>query len=130
MPMMICAADRVIETTRGHTFAFKANEPLHVPKTLVSFVMERGAFPAPGQTPEVTEATAPVLNRTQLEPTDPDVRQGLLVAAIKRLLDADKLVFTSGGKPNPVQLGKEAGLRIDAAERDQAWAAAQTTAEA
>jgi hypothetical protein len=34
-------------------------------------------------------------------------------------------MFTAGGKPNPTQLGKAVGFRIDAAERDEAWKAYQ-----
>lgn len=129
MPMMICATDRVVETNLGHVLGFKKNVPLHVPKFLVSAVMERGAFPANGEQAATTEATEIPLTDKQLEPTDSEARHARLVEAIKSLTASGTLMFTSGGKPNPAQLGKTAGFRIDATERDEAWAVAQKTAD-
>jgi hypothetical protein len=122
MPKMTCATDRVIETTLGHVFQFKKGVPLHVPRHCVAAVMEKGAYPADEESKaETTEVTETAKTKTQLEPTDLDERHELLVKAIRDLHEKGELVMTAGNKPNPQQLMKATGLRIDAAERDAAW---------
>lgn len=124
MPLMVCHDDRVIETKFGHVFGFTKDVPLNVPPKLVQYVMERGAYPVQGQEAAVTAATT--AEKPPVELTDEDQRKQVLVDAIKRLMDSGRIMMTAHGKPNPVQLGKEAKLSIGAEERDEAWVAYQT----
>lgn len=130
MPKMVCPTDRVIATNQGYTFRFPANEPIHIPRDLVSFVMERGATPVTEtDVAEVTLATEQKLTDLQRAPTDYVDRQLAIVACIADLIKRDDMVFTASGKPSPAVLSKKLRFTIDAAERDEAWAAYQAGSE-
>lgn len=121
MPLMVCAVDRVIETTLGYSFDFKKGVPLHIPPRAVKAVMERGAAPVEGEEGAAAEATATPLTDVQREPTDPDERIAAIGAAIKALNAIGELQFTAVGKPNHNQLSRQVRFRVDALERDAAW---------
>lgn len=119
MPLMISAVDRVIATTLGHSLGFKKGVPLDVPSSLVSYVMERGCYPAEGEESAVAEATAEPVARAV--PNDPDVRIPAIIEAINKLAADGKLDFSAGNKPRKDTLTKAVGWEVSVDERDLAW---------
>lgn len=131
MPMMVCASDRVISTTQGYTFRFTANEPTHVPSDMVSYVMERGAYPASqADAAVVSAATETPKTDLQRTPRDPEDRKLLILACMDEMIKSGEMVFTASGKPSPAFLSKKLKFEIDAVERDEVWTRYQAEGKA
>ena len=79
--------NHTLNTTTGHTIAFKKGELTHVPTEAVAAVLAIGGVP---------ETDAPETIHLSKEPTNPAVRKAMLMAAIERgWLDGDKVIGES-----------------------------------
>lgn len=141
----VSMTNQTVATTLGHTLAFQAGMPTHVPKMLHKAVRAAGIVAEDDMPVEVRDAilkTTPgakaVLALKPLnvededepdtlkqveEPTDPEERQEAFFVAFKAMLDkGDRSNFVGNGAPHNRPLSDVLGFRVNAVERDQMWA--------
>lgn len=111
--------DLTVVSRMGHSIAFVANQPTHVPDECSSEVIAVGARPsdADAAAQQGTDAAlAP-------PPAEMDSRASSIEAAIREMMlrntDGD---FTAQGVPNAKVLSGLVGWKVELEERDAIWA--------
>jgi hypothetical protein len=108
--------NKTVESTKGHTVAFKKNEPTYVPPDMYAEVQALGAVPDEELTVE-----EPSPNAT---PTDQKVRDAAILEACKDvMLRNDRADFTANGAPSSNTLSAMVGFKVLNRERDVVWEA-------
>lgn len=105
--------NHTLNTTTGHTIAFKKNELTHVPPEAVGAAVAIGAVP---------ETDAPETIHMSREPTNPAVKKAMLMAAIGQIVDAGgRDDFSGTGAPHQRAIAAIVGFSIDERERNALW---------
>lgn len=105
--------NHTLQTTTGHTIAFKKNELTHVPPEAVGAAVAIGAVP---------ETDAPETIHMSREPANPAVRKAMLMAAIGQIVDTGgRDDFSGTGAPHQRAIAAIVGFSIDERERNALW---------
>lgn len=105
--------NHTLNTTTGHTIAFKKNELTHVPPEAVAAVLAIGGVP---------ETDAPETIHMSREPTNPAVRKAMLVAAMGQIVESGgREDFSGTGAPHQRAIAAIVGFSIDERERNALW---------
>lgn len=106
--------NHIVNSTLGHALRFEKGVPLEVPPALYPEVIAAGGIP------EEHVDDEPVARKA--EPTDPEEREALLVAAIAELVERGaREDFTASGTPSPKALAAKVGFQARTTERDAAF---------
>jgi len=104
-----------VATKQGHTIAFEAGKPTHVPKECYKEVQAAGAVPE--DQVAVQEKPAP-----KKEEVEGDERKMSVFSAFEQLVEANRRGdFSAQGVPKTNAVEKITGFDMDAKERDELW---------
>lgn len=108
-----------LNSTLGHSIAFRKDVPTHVPPIMYAAAIAIGAVPEDGSDPNVL-VDAPPVNGAPIDPTE----RGL---AIRKAVDNvvarnERLDFTAAGVPTVGAVGDRLGWKPSAREIAQEWA--------
>lgn len=112
--MLVTNRDVTLNTTKGHSIAFKAGVPTHVPGIIYQDALGIGAVPATGDVPTMPADTAPVVVVED--------RAGAIMEAIKKLVARNERGdFTAAGAPAVDAVFDLTGFRAQAKEINVVW---------
>ncbi len=108
--------NKTVATRSGHTIAFIAGEPTHVPKECWREVQAAGAVPEDADAVQAKQSAAVVVV------DDPVERRERFFAAFTQMVEGNKRGdFAASGVPSQKVVEKILGFDIDAKERDELW---------
>lgn len=114
MRNMVSPRNYTLRTTKGHTIAFKANEPTPVPYNCQADALAVNILFADGKHQETS--TASDGRPAQVEIAG-ELREVILMKAIDEMMSANTHEeWTAGGRPKVAALSERTGLKVDSAE--------------
>lgn len=107
----------ILDTTKGHSVAFKKDVPTHVPPAIYREALAIGAIPPDGEEPMVKEEV-----KTDNAPSDPAERAPLILEAIEKLVAENaRDNFTAAGSPTVDAVSKLVGFKVQGKEVAPVW---------
>lgn len=112
MPKMKSLRSFTLSTLTGHTIAFVAGEPSHVPPNAVSEAMKHGCVPVDAsEVPHADDPSRPVVEFAG------DIRQSMLYLVIDQIVKKnDPKEFTGAGQPREALVSERLGFDVSAKE--------------
>ena len=117
--MLVLNRNYTLNTMKGHSVHFEKNVPTHVPPAIYQDALGIGALPPDGAEPSIEEKT--VLDKAPADPVD---RAPLILAAIHKLVDANRREdFTAAGSPTVDAVSTVVGFKVQSKEIAPVWQA-------
>ncbi len=112
--------DVTIASKSGHSIAFVAGVPVHVPKAMHHEVLAAGGVPAD---PDAVEHEDQNKRPAGEAPSDPDERKEMIIMALNDVKARNEREdFTSAGQPKAKVIEKTLGFLVPSAEIAELWA--------
>lgn len=116
---LVTNRDVTLNTTLGHSIAFKKGVPTYVPPIIFAQALAIGAVPEDGSSPSMEEPRRP-----NAAPLDPDTKNAQIRKVIEDLtVRNERGDFTAAGLPAVDAVVRELGYRVTAKEIAGVWQA-------